>query len=51
MRNLKSFAPHYYKLVSEDYSSEDQRLELEAYDMELEEPSSVIELFKHYCFE
>ena len=37
MRNLKSFAPHYYKLVSEDYSSEDQRLELEAYDMELEE--------------
>lgn len=51
MRNLKSFAPHYYKLVTEDYSSEDQRLELEAYDMELEEPSSVIELFKQYCFE
>ena len=51
MRNLKSFAPHYYKLVSEDYSSEDQRLELEAFDMELAEPARVIELFRYYCFE
>lgn len=50
LRSLQTFAPHYYKLVTEDYTNEHQRLELEAFDMELQEPHLVIQTFKELCY-
>lgn len=49
LRHLQTFAPHYYKLIQEDYANEHQRLELEAFYMELQEPSVVMDFFKSSC--
>lgn len=51
MRELQTFAPHYYALVRDDYANDHQRMELEAFSMELQEPAAVIETFKEFCYQ
>jgi hypothetical protein len=48
-RELRTIAPHYAKLVDQSYGSTDQRLEAEAFWMELQVPATVIALFRHAC--
>jgi hypothetical protein len=42
-------APHYAKLIDLGYPSGDQRLEAEAFWMELQPPATVISLFRSLC--
>ena len=49
MRELRSLAPHYAKLLNEGYHPRDQRLEAEAFWMELQAPEVVIGLFESNC--
>lgn len=48
-RELQTLAPHYAKLIASQYSSGEQRLEAEAFWMELQTPPLVMELFKRNC--
>jgi hypothetical protein len=48
-RQLQTMAPHYAKLVGRSYASSDQRLEAEAFWMELQTPPVVIDLFQRNC--
>jgi hypothetical protein len=48
-RELRTMAPHYAKLIDRDYPSSDQRLEAEAFWMELQAPTTVINLFHSLC--
>lgn len=48
-RELRTMAPHYAKLIDRSYASSDQRLEAEAFWMELQSPDTVIELFRRLC--
>jgi hypothetical protein len=48
-RELRTMAPHYAKLIDRSYPSSDQRLEAEAFWMELQTPDSVISLFRQFC--
>ncbi len=49
LRELRSLAPHYAKLLDEGYPPQHQRLEAEAFWMELQTPELVIALFEHNC--
>jgi hypothetical protein len=49
LRELRSLAPHYAKLIDEGYDPADQRLEAEAFWMELQAPDLVIALFESNC--
>ncbi|MFM7266205.1 MAG: hypothetical protein ACKOZW_11570 [Cyanobium sp.] len=49
LRELRSLAPHYAKLLDEGYHPRDQRLEAEAFWMELQAPDQVIALFERNC--
>jgi hypothetical protein len=49
LRELRSLAPHYAKLIDEGYEPRDQRLEAEAFWMELQAPELVIALFESNC--
>jgi hypothetical protein len=48
-RELRTIAPHYAKLIDRSYPSSDQRLEAEAFWMELQTPDNVIALFRQLC--
>lgn len=48
-RELQTMAPHYAKLINAAYSSSDQRLEAEAFWMELQTPQRVLEMFRSSC--
>jgi hypothetical protein len=48
-RELRTMAPHYAKLIAHGYASDDQRLEAEAFWMELQPPQTVINLFRQLC--
>jgi len=48
-RELQTMAPHYAKLLGTRYSSSDQRLEAEAFWMELQTPELVLALFRKNC--
>lgn len=48
-RELQTLAPHYAKLISSQYRSAEQRLEAEAFWMELQTPALVMELFRRNC--
>ena len=48
-RELQTMAPHYAKLVGTRYPSADQRLEAEAFWMELQTPDLVLALFRRNC--
>ena len=48
-RELRTMAPHYAKLIDLGYPSGDQRLESEAFWMELQAPATVISLFRSLC--
>lgn len=48
-RELQAMAPHYAKLIHTQYSSSEQRLEAEAFWMELQSPPMVLELFRRNC--
>lgn len=48
-RELRSIAPHYAKLINHSYPSSDQRIEAEAFWMELQPPQAVISLFRRLC--
>ena len=48
-RELQTLAPHYAKLIRSEYSSGEQRLEAEAFWMELQTPQQVMELFRRNC--
>jgi len=48
-RELQTLAPHYAKLISSQYRSSEQRLEAEAFWMELQTPALVMELFRRNC--
>jgi hypothetical protein len=48
-RELQTMAPHYAKLIHSQYSSSEQRLEAEAFWMELQTPPLVMELFQRNC--
>lgn len=49
LRELHSLAPHYAKLINEGYHPRDQRLEAEAFWMELQDPELVLALFARNC--
>ncbi len=49
LRELRSLAPHYAKLLDEGYHPRDQRLEAEAFWMELQAPELVFALFERNC--
>jgi hypothetical protein len=49
LRELRTLAPHYAKLISEGYHPSDQRLEAEAFWMELQPADVVIALFEANC--
>ena len=51
VRELKSDAPHYWKILDSSYSSDDRLLEIEAFWMELQTPSDVLTAFTMSCFE
>jgi hypothetical protein len=48
-RELQTLAPHYAKLIDTRYPSSDQRLEAEAFWMELQTPDLVLALFRKNC--
>jgi hypothetical protein len=48
-RELRTMAPHYAKLIDRSYASGDQRLEAEAFWMELQTPQTVLSLFRQLC--
>lgn len=48
-RELRTMAPHYAKLIDRSYAAADQRLEAEAFWMELQSPAAVIGLFRQIC--
>jgi hypothetical protein len=48
-RELRTRAPHYAKLIDFGYPSSDQRLEAEAFWMELQDPQTVINLVRTLC--
>jgi len=48
-RELQTIAPHYAKLINLQYSSGEQRLEAEAFWMELQTPPLVMQLFRRNC--
>ena len=48
-RELRTRAPHYAKLINFGYPSSDQRLEAEAFWMELQDPQTVINLVRTLC--
>jgi hypothetical protein len=48
-RELRTMAPHYAKLIDAGYASQDQRLEAEAFWMELQTPQTVLSLFRQLC--
>jgi len=48
-RELQAMAPHYAKLIGESYRMSDQRLEAEAFWMELQTPEVVFGLFRRNC--
>ncbi len=49
LRELRTLAPHYAKLITEGYHPRDQRLEAEAFWMELQPAEVVIGLFERNC--
>jgi hypothetical protein len=49
LRELRSLAPHYAKLIHEGYHPSDQRMETEAFWMELQPAEVVIALFERNC--
>ncbi|MEB3183435.1 MAG: hypothetical protein VKN15_03485 [Cyanobacteriota bacterium] len=49
IRELRTMAPHYAKLIDRSYAPADQRLEAEAFWMELQTPGQVISLFRRLC--
>lgn len=48
-RELRTMAPHYAKLIAGSYPRSEQRLEAEAFWMELQAPDTVISLFRQVC--
>jgi hypothetical protein len=48
-RELRVLAPHYAKLIDRSYARSDQRLEAEAFWMELQPPDLVMALFRSRC--
>jgi hypothetical protein len=48
-RELQTRAPQYARLIHSAYSSAEQRLESEAFWMELQTPAVVLELFRRNC--
>ena len=48
-RELRAIAPHYYRTLHR-YRSSQQRIELEAFWMELQAPDLVIDTFKKSCY-
>jgi len=48
-RELRTMAPHYAKLIDRGYPNDDQRLEAEAFWMELQTPPTVMGLFRQLC--
>ena len=49
LRELRTMAPHYAKLIALGYANDDQRLEAEAFWMELQTPQTVLQLFRQLC--
>lgn len=49
IRELRTMAPHCAKLIDRSYARADQRLEAEAFWMELQTPGQVISLFRQLC--
>ena len=49
VRELRTMAPHYAKLIDRSYPESERRLEAEAFWMELQTPESVIGLFRQLC--
>lgn len=49
LRELQTRAPHYARLISTAYDRADQRLEAEAFWMELQPADAVIALFRRLC--
>lgn len=47
--DLQTIAPHYAKLISSQYRRSEQRLEAEAFWMELQSPALVMEQFQRNC--
>jgi hypothetical protein len=47
--DLRRRAPHYAKLIAEGYDPADQRIEAEAFWMELQPAEVVIQLFERHC--
>jgi hypothetical protein len=48
-RELRTMAPHYAKLIDRSYPGPVQRLEAEAFWMELQTPEVVTGLFRRNC--
>jgi hypothetical protein len=48
---LRRHAPHYAKLIVEGYDPADQRIEAEAFWMELQPADVVIDLFERHCLQ
>jgi|LakMenEpi03Aug12_release.lakeMendotaPanAssembly.Ray.scaffolds.fasta_scaffold00040_128 hypothetical protein len=48
---LRRHAPHYAKLIVEGYDQADQRIEAEAFWMELQPAEVVIDLFERHCLQ
>lgn len=48
-RELQTMAPHYSKQVTQDYASDDQLVEVEAFWMELQHPTFVMEFIVASC--
>jgi hypothetical protein len=49
LHELRVVAPHYAKLIDRGYARTDQRLEAEAFWMELQPPALVMALFRSSC--
>ena len=50
LRELRTLAPHYAKLLVNSYSGQDQLLEMEAFWAELQTPSAIKKLFRLVCY-
>jgi len=51
LRELRTLAPHYAKMLVTTYSGEHQLLELEAFWAELQPPETIKQLFTLVCYE
>lgn len=49
VRELRTMAPHYAKLIDRSYPEAERRLEAEAFWMELQTPDTVVGLFRQLC--